>query len=482
LFSSSILKKNFNSTTLLSSFVLRKESKKASQWILPQEEERGEKQRRLAAIVFTDMVGYTALSQINEPLALQLLNEHREILRCIFSKFHGKEIKTIGDGFLVEFASALDAVECAYQIQQTLGELNLDRPLNRRILLRIGIHLGDVIHDERGDLHGDAVNIASRIESVATPGSICISEQVFAQVRNKFSGGIISKLPPQKLKNVGIPLDIYRVLMPWDEQVSVAYAFGGGKEIDSGPFSTKIKRISSGIETLDQEIGGGLPESTTTMVYGAPKTGKSVFALQFLVESIRKQEPCLFVMTDYSPSDLARAISGFDWSLRRAITDGCVCFLDMTSTSFENHDKQDLETVELASGSLAALQYASVANVSDLASKCTKVLELLGQRGRQRTRVVLDSITSLFIYNPPLVVAKCLRQFSMEMKAKGSVGILVTYVEGSIDSQSELILKSSVDNLIRLREGGELIVEGMLGTPKMNMAYRITSQGLKVGA
>src|SRR5437764_5430525 len=116
-------------------------------------------QRRLAAIMFTDMVGYTALSQRNEPLALELLEEHRRILRPIFPRFNGTEIKTIGDAFLVEFQSALEAAQCALEIQRTLAKRNHDAPAERQIQLKIGIHIGDVVH-RGGDVYGDGVNIA----------------------------------------------------------------------------------------------------------------------------------------------------------------------------------------------------------------------------------------------------------------------------------------------------------------------------------
>src|ERR671936_3230764 len=101
-------------------------------------------QRRLAAIMFTDMVGYSALSQRNDKLAQELLEEHREILRRIFPRFNGTEIKTIGDAFLVEFGSALEAAQCAIEIQRTLAKRNADAAAERQIQLKIGIHIGDV--------------------------------------------------------------------------------------------------------------------------------------------------------------------------------------------------------------------------------------------------------------------------------------------------------------------------------------------------
>jgi adenylate cyclase len=166
-------------------------------------------QRRLAAIMFTDMVGYTAMAQKNESLAVELLEEHRRLLRPLFRKHGGREIGTIGDAFLVEFASALDAVKCAVGIQSFLEEANARRPEGRRIVLRIGIHLGDVIH-KGGDVSGDAVNIASRIEPLALPGGVCLTEQIYHSVVNKVDCEFES-MGNLQLKNVTDPVEVYRI-------------------------------------------------------------------------------------------------------------------------------------------------------------------------------------------------------------------------------------------------------------------------------
>src|SRR5438105_4295062 len=136
------------------------------------------KRRKLAAIMFTDMVGYSSLVQRNEALALELLEEHRRLLRPIFPQFNGREIETAGDAFLVEFASALEATKCAVEIQRALSERNQFETAERHIRLRIGIHVGDVVHKE-GQVMGDAVNIAARIEPLAEPGGICLSDMVY---------------------------------------------------------------------------------------------------------------------------------------------------------------------------------------------------------------------------------------------------------------------------------------------------------------
>src|SRR5580765_6808352 len=127
--------------------------------------------RKLAAIMFTDMVGYSALTQKNEALALDLLEEHRKILRPFFGKHGGREIDTAGDSFFVEFNSAVEATNCAIEIQTVLHERNKIQSSERQILLRIGLHIGDVVYiDEH--VHGDGVNIAARMEPLAQPGGI----------------------------------------------------------------------------------------------------------------------------------------------------------------------------------------------------------------------------------------------------------------------------------------------------------------------
>jgi len=164
--------------------------------------------------MFTDMVGYTALSQRNEPLALELLEEHRRILRSIFPRFNGTEIKTIGDAFLVEFQSALEAAQCALEIQRTLAKRNPDVSSERCIELRIGIHVGDVVHRE-GDVYGDGVNIASRIQPVAGIGGICISVDVERQIHHALEARF-EKLASTELKNVEVPMDLFRIVLPWE--------------------------------------------------------------------------------------------------------------------------------------------------------------------------------------------------------------------------------------------------------------------------
>lgn len=159
--------------------------------------------------MFTDLVGYTSLAQKNESLALELLEQHRVALRGCLLRHNGKEIKTMGDGFLVEFGSALEAVNCGRAMQEALKRLNATLPPERKILVRIGIHVGDIVHS-KGDIHGDAVNVASHIERLAGPGEICMTQQVYDHVRNKIDFRV-EFLGKNTLKNVEFPVDVYKV-------------------------------------------------------------------------------------------------------------------------------------------------------------------------------------------------------------------------------------------------------------------------------
>jgi adenylate cyclase len=212
--------------------------------------------RRLAAIMFTDMVGSTAAAQTNEPEALRLRDEQQNILRHLFAAHQGREIKSMGDGFLAEFDSALRAVQCAIDIQQQLHERN-SGVATPPIQMRIGIHLGDVEQRE-ADIYGDAVNIASRIEPLATPGGVCISGEVFSQVRNKVSNRL-EKLPPTPLKGLQVVLDVYRVVLPWTARDSTSAGQG-----PSGIAVLPFTNISP--DPSDAYFADGLTEELITVL------------------------------------------------------------------------------------------------------------------------------------------------------------------------------------------------------------------------
>jgi adenylate cyclase len=185
--------------------------------------------RRLAAIMFTDLAGFTKLGQRDEEAALALRREHQAMLRPLFTAHGGREVKTLGDGFLVEFPSALESVRCAVKIQGEVAERNARPAARERIDLRIGIHVGDVVGDG-GDIVGDAVNVASRIEPLAEPGGIYVSGAVFEQVRNKVPLPL-EKLGPRLLKNVDQPIEIYRVVVTGGERPRPVGADDGGPTV-----------------------------------------------------------------------------------------------------------------------------------------------------------------------------------------------------------------------------------------------------------
>ena len=180
--------------------------------------------------MYTDMVGYTALGQKNESLSLTLVEEQRNLIRPILQRHNGREVKTMGDAFLVEFENALDAVRCSYDIQRASREFNIARPYDLRIRLRVGVHLGDV-EESNGDIFGDAVNVASRIEPLAEDGGVCLTRQVHDQVQNKIGLPFLN-LGTKPLKNVKQLTEVYKMVMPWDEKSA------------SGPLALDKKRIA----------------------------------------------------------------------------------------------------------------------------------------------------------------------------------------------------------------------------------------------
>ena len=167
--------------------------------------------RKLAAILAADVVGYSKLAGSDEERTLARLRALRsDLIDPTVGVHHGRVVKRTGDGSIVEFRSVVDAVRCAIEVQNGMIERNAGLPPERRIEFRIGIHLGDVVEESDGDLMGDGVNIAARLESVCAPSGICLSEDAYRQVRDRLKEEFID-LGEKELKNIAEPLHVYAI-------------------------------------------------------------------------------------------------------------------------------------------------------------------------------------------------------------------------------------------------------------------------------
>src|SRR5437867_2077881 len=165
--------------------------------------------RTLVAILAADVVGYSRLANADEDRTLARLRALRsDLIDPTVALHNGRVVKRTGDGALIEFRSVVDAVRCAVEVQNAMVERNAGLPPERRIEFRIGIHLGDVVEESDGDLMGDGVNIASRLEGVAAPGAICLSEDAYRQVKARLDLSV-SDLGQTQLKNIAEPLRVY---------------------------------------------------------------------------------------------------------------------------------------------------------------------------------------------------------------------------------------------------------------------------------
>src|SRR5215203_779847 len=179
-------------------------------------------ERRLAAIFAADVAGYSRLMDQDETGTLRALAAHREVMDRWIVEHGGRIANTAGDSILAEFPSAVDAVQCAVEVQRALATLNSDVEPDRALCFRIGIHVGDAVV-RGGDLLGDSVNIASRLEGLAEPGGVCISEDTYRQVRKAL---VLSytDLGPQRVKNIEEPVHAFAVTIPTSVQAKATSA------------------------------------------------------------------------------------------------------------------------------------------------------------------------------------------------------------------------------------------------------------------
>ena len=164
-------------------------------------------ERKLTTILCADVYGYTRLMEQDEAATLATLKVYREAIDGLIGRHRGRVVSTAGDSLLAEFPSVVEAVQCAIEIQQELSGRNRSLPDARRMAFRIGINLGDVMLDG-GDLYGEGVNVAARLEALAEPGGICISRTVHDQVRNKLTVGF-DYLGDQPVKNISAPVPCF---------------------------------------------------------------------------------------------------------------------------------------------------------------------------------------------------------------------------------------------------------------------------------
>jgi adenylate cyclase len=168
-------------------------------------------ERKLTAILCADVFGYSRLMGENEEATLRTLSSHRKLIDSLIEQHHGRFVNSAGDSVLAEFASVVNAVQCAVDIQATLKAENANLPHERRMEFRIGVNLGDVMVDGE-QIYGDGVNVAARLESLADPGGICISGKVHDEIRSKLALGY-EDLDAQSVKNIAEPVRVFRVML-----------------------------------------------------------------------------------------------------------------------------------------------------------------------------------------------------------------------------------------------------------------------------
>src|SRR5882762_5959920 len=201
-------------------------------------------ERRLAAILAADVAGYSRLMGADEEGTLAALKAiRRELGDPKIAEHRGRIVKTTGDGLLAEFQSVVDAVRCAVEVQQGMATRNADVPANKRIEFRIGVNLGDIILDD-GDIFGDGVNIAARLEALAEPGSICLGGSAHEQVRDKLDLAF-EDLGEQQVKNIARPVRVYRV------RIALTHP------IPDGPGSPLSRNAGEGAKRQRREAGEG---------------------------------------------------------------------------------------------------------------------------------------------------------------------------------------------------------------------------------
>ena len=225
--------------------------------------------RKLAAILVTDIVGFSRLAGADEDRILARLRTLRsDLIEPTISVHRGRVVKRTGDGAIVEFRSVVDAVRCAIELQHGFAERNAGLPPERRIEFRVGIHLGDVVEESDGDLMGDGVNIAARLEGIAKPGAICLSEDAYRQVKGRLDL-MVSDLGQTELKNIAEPIRVYSLEVGPAAQVSPAPSAAAVEKPAPPRLSIVVLPFASlGGDAEHEHFVDGVTESLTTDLSG----------------------------------------------------------------------------------------------------------------------------------------------------------------------------------------------------------------------
>jgi len=224
--------------------------------------------RKLAAILVTDIVGFSRLAGADEDRILARLRTLRsDLIEPTISVHRGRVVKRTGDGAIVEFRSVVDAVRCGIELQHGLAERNAGLPSERRIEFRVGIHLGDVVEERDGDLMGDGVNIAARLEGIAKPGAICLSEDAYRQVKGRLDL-VVSDLGQTELKNIAEPIRVYSLEVGPAAQASPAPSAAAEKPAPPRLSIVVLPFANLGGDAEHEHFVNGVTESLTTDLSG----------------------------------------------------------------------------------------------------------------------------------------------------------------------------------------------------------------------
>ena len=220
--------------------------------------------RKIAAILVADVVGYSRLAGADEEGTLARLRALRSnLIDPAIAAHHGRIVSRTGDGSLIEFRSVVDAVRCAIEVQNGLIERNAGLPAERRIEFRVGIHLGDVVEEADGDLMGDGVNIAARLESICEPGAICLSEDAYRQVKGRLDLPV-TDLGPTQLKNIADPIRVYSLQVGKPTQAKPAPASAPEKSVAPRLSMVVLPFANMSGDPEQEYFVDGVTESLTT--------------------------------------------------------------------------------------------------------------------------------------------------------------------------------------------------------------------------